>query len=603
MDRRFLNAFTVGLLLMLGWYFVYIPWRYPPPPSRPPSNGDVKPPTPSVDGNGKVVGPTPPTPPVALPDVPAATVPASFGSLNLVWDNRGARLVSVHLPDSSIDLAPPPPSDQPPPFGLFVLRSADPTDNLEGRGWSSIPRSNGVAFETTVGSGLVVRKIFEPGRSPDQVHVRVELQNPTDAPRTFEGKIDALPGIEHDGDYRHEMYLRAMLAEGPLGRPPAPEVYYHRTEKERDQKIDKLARYRLGWADESLGATTKVKGEALSFAGLKNRYFTLLLWPGSDADRERCKDVFLESVQRPSRNRNGQPPQPRSNIAVRVDLHPISVAPGQTSAMEFHLYAGPLKADRLPAASVGDPDTIIDYRGFDVVGHALVWLISRLRNVNWGLGIIVATVVVRLALAPLSIKSQASMLRIGEIMKRIKPRLDELRERYKDDPRRMQRETMELMGREGYTPMTQMSGCWPVLVQLPIFIGMYSVMEVAVELRHQPFVLWVTDLSQPDRLVSFGRTFALRPFGWELFSIDAINVLPVLMFVTWMAQMYLTPSPPPTDPQQARVQNMMKWLMPSLFFLVCYGYASGLSLYFFINSLLGIIESKIVRKFFLKPST
>jgi YidC/Oxa1 family membrane protein insertase len=132
-------------------------------------------------------------------------------------------------------------------------------------------------------------------------------------------------------------------------------------------------------------------------------------------------------------------------------------------------------------------------------------------------------------------------------------------------------------------------------VQLPVFISMYAVLDVAVELRQQPFIGWIADLSQPDRLVSFD-----SPIPLLLFSIDAINLLPVVMAATWAVQMYMTPAPA-TDPQQVQTQKMMRWMMPTLFFFFCYDLASGLSLYFFVNSLLGILESKLVRTFILKP--
>ncbi|RPH36492.1 MAG: membrane protein insertase YidC, partial [Planctomycetota bacterium] len=141
------------------------------------------------------------------------------------------------------------------------------------------------------------------------------------------------------------------------------------------------------------------------------------------------------------------------------------------------------------------------------------------------------------------------------------------------------------------------AGCLPVFIQMPVFIGMYSVFEMAMILRRAPFFGWIKDLSEPDRL--FGGHWGIvipLPLIPNI-EIEALNLLPILMTITWFLQAYFTPRSP--DPQMAQQQKMMMY-MPIIFGLTCYGLASGLSLYFLANSLLSMAELKLIKKYILK---
>jgi YidC/Oxa1 family membrane protein insertase len=132
---------------------------------------------------------------------------------------------------------------------------------------------------------------------------------------------------------------------------------------------------------------------------------------------------------------------------------------------------------------------------------------------------------------------------------------------------------------------------------MPIFVGMYSVFEMAIELRKAPFFAWMDDLSEPDRLLGGAWNFVIPLPLIPNLHIDALNILPILMMITWFLQAYLAPRSP--DPQMAQQQKMMMW-MPIVFGLSCYGLAAGLSLYFLANSLLSMGEQKIIKKYILK---
>lgn len=598
MDKRFLPAFTVGLILVALWFFVGIPLFYGPlPPTQDPDKGATK-------GNGGSsekkdppeigVTPDPDDPPSVipnsdLPDLAPRTVSVTLGNLALTFTNVGAQVTDLALVDPAAELLPPSTNGK----GAFGVRHPGTGDNLVGRGWEVIKEDDsGVAFQTTLGNGLIIRKFFEPGENPDVFTVRIELENKTEGPLTFTGVVDAFNGIEHDGPYRYEMYHSAIVAAGSLDRPSDLERYVWREEKKDGEKINSLERWRTGWFNEDEPAHKKIDGGSTSFVALKNRYFTLALSPASAADHELWKDVGLHATKLLSRNPDPKEPEKRRNIRVDVELNPLEVENGETRSIAFTVYAGPLKADRIPE-NLGDPLVLIDYRGIDFVCQLLLWTLGLFKDMNWGVAIILTTLLIRLVLLPFSLKSQSSMMRMAEMSKKLKPKMDAIRARYKDDPRRLQQEMMAMYRQEGHNPFSAMGGCLILFIQLPIFIGMYSVVDAAVDLRLASF-LWISDLSQPDRTIDFGGPII---FG----MIDAINVLPIIMGITWTLQSFLTPMTS-TDPQQAQMQKMMRF-MPIMFVFFCYGLASGLSLYFFVNSLLGIIETRVVRKYILKPKT
>jgi YidC/Oxa1 family membrane protein insertase len=208
---------------------------------------------------------------------------------------------------------------------------------------------------------------------------------------------------------------------------------------------------------------------------------------------------------------------------------------------------------------------------------------------NWGVGIILTTILIRLCIFPLSKKSQSSMFK----MQQLAPKIQAIKDRYPDDQQKQQQEQWRMFRENKVNPM---SGCLPLVLQLPIFIGMFSVFDLSIELREAPFFLWVKDLAQPDRLVRWApQEISLLLFS---FTLESLNLLPILMTIMWFLQAYFAPRSP--DPQM-RTQQKMMMAMPVVFGLMCYNYASGLSLYFLVNSLLAMGEQKLIKKFFLKP--
>jgi len=205
---------------------------------------------------------------------------------------------------------------------------------------------------------------------------------------------------------------------------------------------------------------------------------------------------------------------------------------------------------------------------------------------NWGIAIILMTIMVRSLLFPLNRRSQTSMARYQQQMKRVQPKIDELKKKYKDDPEKQRKAQAELMQKEGLMP--PLGGCLPIFFQIPIFFGLFTALRTSFDLRQAPFFWWITDLSKPDRLMRID----LGPLP-VVGTVEYLNVLPPLMVVLWIAQQMVMPKP--ADEQAQRMQRMMMF-MPAVMGVFLYNYAAGLSLYMITQSLLGIFEIAVIKK-------
>ena len=230
--------------------------------------------------------------------------------------------------------------------------------------------------------------------------------------------------------------------------------------------------------------------------------------------------------------------------------------PGGSTTLTVPLYAGPQEQDKLAKLAPG-LDLSVDYGWLTVIAVPLFWVLSWLYHWvgNWGLAIIIVTVIIKLIFYPLSEASYRSM---GK-MRVLAPKLQRLKEQYGDDRARMQQAMMELYKTEKINPL---GGCLPIVVQIPVFISLYWVLLASVELRHAPFILWIHDLSRPD------------PF----------YILPILMGATMIIQTRLNPEPP--DPVQAKVMK----IMPIAFSVFFFFFPAGLVLYWLVNNVLSIAQ-------------
>ncbi len=231
---------------------------------------------------------------------------------------------------------------------------------------------------------------------------------------------------------------------------------------------------------------------------------------------------------------------------------------------EYIFYAGPKEHDRLKTYGVG-LEHIIDFGFFSIVARPLFWILKGINKFvgNYGWSIVILSILIRIPFTPLITKGQKSMKRLQELQ----PKLEELRRKYKDDPKSLQRETMELYKKYKVNPL---GGCLPILIQLPVFFALYKVLSIAIELRQAPFILWIHDLSQKD------------PY----------YVLPVLMGITMIVQQAITPSG--GDPRQKRLMLFMSGFFTILFL----SFPAGLVLYWLTTNVLGIIHQYYLNTLF-----
>jgi YidC/Oxa1 family membrane protein insertase len=268
--------------------------------------------------------------------------------------------------------------------------------------------------------------------------------------------------------------------------------------------------------------------------------------------------------------------------------------PGQTVERSFLFFVGPVDPGLLSEEPYAAIKPIIDYGLFGFITKALLALLGVIRSVvvNWGVAIIVLTLIVRLAMFPISRRSQLSMQKYQRQMGRLKPKMDVIREKYKDkNKKKMNEEIMKLYREEGVSMVPK--GCLVMFLQLPIFIGLFQALRYSIDLRHSPF-LWAMDLTAPDRLGGWQvDTSGIPLIPNPLF----FNVFPILMGITWYLSSAMAPKP--ADPQQAQQMKMMKWF-PIIFSLLLYNYPAGLALYMVTSSCWSIFEMKVVRRLLAK---
>lgn len=334
--------------------------------------------------------------------------------------------------------------------------------------------------------------------------------------------------------------------------------------------------------DYSLKALAKISSEEhqrmlsqpVKWAAVHSKYFVMAYW---------LKDLSFSGIETTavaSAKREGVETKPNSRYHVIATLPGASLAPGGTCRYEVCAYAGPKMFERLYGygfglESVMEMDRFFFWRPFWMrqISRGLLKmlvLISDLfpKSIGYGMAIILLTILVKLVFWPLSHKSMASMRR----MQALKPELDEIRAKYKDDPSTMYRKQQELFKKNN---VSQLGGCLPMLLQIPVFFALFNTFRNAIEMRHASF-LWAYDLSVPDTLSFSPEAIPIRP-------------LALLMGVTMYFQQKMTPNP---DPQQAKMMNFM-----SLFFIVLfYNMPSALTLYLSVSYLLGIVQTALTNK-------
>jgi YidC/Oxa1 family membrane protein insertase len=251
-----------------------------------------------------------------------------------------------------------------------------------------------------------------------------------------------------------------------------------------------------------------------------------------------------------------------NHFAIAMVMPLGEVAPGTTKAHEATLFAGPQEENKLAALAPG-LELVKDYGWFTVLAKPLFWLLDKLHGIigNWGWAIVALVVLLKIAFYWLNASAYRSMAK----MKAVAPKVNDLRERYKDKPQQMQQEMMRIYREEKVNPL---GGCLPILVQMPFFIALYWVLLSSVEMRNAPWIGWITDLAAKD--------------PWF--------ILPVLMTASSLFQVWLNPAP--ADPMQAKLM----WFMPLAFGFMFFFFPAGLVLYWLTNNILSIAQQWFINK-------
>lgn len=307
---------------------------------------------------------------------------------------------------------------------------------------------------------------------------------------------------------------------------------------------------------------TKLVGEKdlpgpLAWVALQDTYFAAALLPGDPG-----LHAFVAKAE------DNQP-------VIGLTGSRQTLRPGDQVTASALVFAGPKDLDILKGVS-HDLDHLVDLGWFGFLARPALYLLKFLYGFtgNYGLAIILVTVLQKIAFHPLTVKSLKSM----KAMQAVQPKLQAIQERYKNNPQKKQEETMALYRKHGVNPM---GGCLPMVVQIPIFIALYNALGSSVEMWQAHF-LWIRDLTQPDSL------FSVSVWGGYTFS---ANLLALLMGVSMWVQQKM--SPPAGDPRQAQ---MMLWMMPILFTFMFWGFPSGLVLYWLVNNVLQIGQQWLITR-------
>lgn len=369
-------------------------------------------------------------------------------------------------------------------------------------------------------------------------------------------------------------------------------------------------------------ATSKKRGYELVWLGTTNRYFAAAVLPLIDVSNPKPAKA-MSKVR--SVDRYLLTGAEREELApARLNGAAETVAAGGSADFSLGLYVGPQSAQQAakdPLALAAGLDQVVHFSFGGPCGCCtFAWLTEPLLKLliilhdhvthDWGIAIMLLVVIVRTLLHPVTKWTQIRMQRFGKQMQSIAPKMQQIKEKYANDQAKLQAETGKLWKEEGISPVS-MLGCMTTFIQTPVWMALSAMLFFAIELRHQhglygvfqtlgspsgAFPYWfLGDLAEPDRFLYFHRTIVTLPLMGEITS---FNVLPIFMGVLfYVQQKYI--SPPQTSatmtPEQETQMKMMKWMTVFMFPLMMYNAPSGLTLYFFTNSLLGILEGKWIK--------
>ena len=535
----FIFGFSV-LMLWEGWEREHRPKPAPQAPSAQQQQGVPVPAAPPAPGQAPA-----PSAKSAAPSVPVAEAPARGETVRVTTDLVVAEIDTLGGTLKRLELLRHKDSEDE-KRNLVLLtpeRRYEAQSGIAGEGgpnhrtlWHLLPGERTLApgadhLEVRLiaqgRDGLEVQKVYTFKRDSYVVDVSLELRNPRQQP------VNAYAYFQftHDG--------RPLSDANTLAQSFGAQSYTGFALYSKEHAFEKVPSSDL---DKNKEHTTRADSGWLAFV---QHYFVSAWLPP-----EGTRDYVMEKRQ-------------DGTYAGRL-LLPVQVAAGGTAKVTVPLYSGPQEKRRLEAAAPG-LDLVVDYGWLTVIAWPLFWLLEKFHALagNWGVAIILLTVMIKIVFFPLSAASYRSMAK----MKLITPRLQKMRETYGNDRQKLNQAMMELYKTEKINPL---GGCFPIVVQIPVFIALYWVLLAAIELRHAPFMLWIKDLS----------------------ALDPYYVLPILMTITMVLQTRMNPVPP--DPVQAKVMQFMPFVFSIFFFF----FPAGLVLYWLVNNILSIAQQWQIQRMF-----
>jgi len=462
--------------------------------------------------------------------------------------------------------------------------------NLHGRRWQAgpvvaTPTAQQVTFTSTIarnGKPFVrIEKTYELAKGSYSVKVSLRVVNESTEKVTFSLTQYAAAGVPQEdfpGDQRMLIFARRKGAEIDTETSAISDDEDTQTGLEHPHKF--------GRSDDTDNAL---------WIGSANRFFAGIAYvlpaSGKDLAAPEARAEFF-GVALPS----GEEKKPQ---LAGIDFGAFDVAPGAAQQVAVDFFAGPKQRDVLGSPPYGERGykEVIQFGrccSFAPLSLAMMWLLSLFSKAafgNYGLAIIVLVVIVRVILHPLTKKGQVSMMG----MQKLKPKMEEIREKYKNDKAKLNEETMKLYKSGGMNPML---GCLPMFLQMPIWIALWTGIQAAVELRHAAFLpVWITDLAAPDALIPLGSTINIPLIGGMTGPIVALNLLPILLTVAMFLQQKFSPqAAAATSDQQASTQKQMMYIMPVFMLLIFYNRPSGLTLYIMASTFAGVGEQYFIRR-------
>lgn len=361
-----------------------------------------------------------------------------------------------------------------------------------------------------------------------------------------------------------------------------------------------------------------VEGQHTVWSALGSKYFACIVAPlPALPAKTPYPDYLVKTQGRTYLNAA----DPADDLSFEQVLAPARIGPRHSITLPIQAFCGPKSDslfDRLPEARERAYGIVrhADQSGctFHIIQVAMLWLLTAAHKVvgNYGVAIIILVLIVRLILHPVTKRGQINMMKMQKGMAQLKPKMEALQEQYKNDKQKLNEEVMKLYREEGINPASQMLGCLPMFLQMPIWVALWTTLNTNVELRHRPFFFWITDLSSPDALYQPSPPWDIHIplIGAMMGTIHAFNLLPIIMTITMYAQQKFMqkltkpdkPPPPKLDAEgrplpdpMVQQQKMMSFMM--LFFgLLFYNFPSGLNLYILSSNLLGMLEQYRIKK-------